>query len=340
MTCQLWKEAYCHDGESLEDMLPTTEQDADNSFKWHPYGSFDCSRGHLVSTDCSKVIKVDVQSYSFTDFVLVKNKYIDRIGFRLPSKIAEQIGKEVIKEQPIDAKKPVRKKYRSRPIQRSLTPHFDCCPETYHDITTKSKWRPIQCFVSLTDNFYPNTGGFEAVPGFHRQFRAWTQNGRRHKVQNSSQAHPRPCVGEYTHINPTHDRDIMIRVKHVPVEAGCAVFWDNRIPHGNAYRNDPADCNPAILNKIDRSDPTAMLLRSGARAVVYCSFLPDVDINRSFVCSQLEAWKLGRAPRVGDRWIKQEETEDGDRNGVVTSENAAELLTDLGRKLIGLDGWS
>jgi hypothetical protein len=77
MTCQLWKEAYCHDGESLEDMLPTTEQDADNSFKWHPYGSFDCSRGHLVSTDCSKVIKVDVQSYSFTDFVLVKNKYID-----------------------------------------------------------------------------------------------------------------------------------------------------------------------------------------------------------------------------------------------------------------------
>ncbi|KAL7509633.1 hypothetical protein ACHAXN_006575 [Cyclotella atomus] len=309
MSCQLWKEAYCHDGEKLEDMLPGTEQDADNSFKWHPYGSFDCNRGHL---------------------------YIDRIGFRLPSKIAEQIGEEVVKEQPSEAGK----KYRSRPIQRSLTPHFDCCPETYHDIANKSKWRPIQCFVSLTDNLHPNTGGFEAALGFHREFRSWTQNGRRNKVQSSQQSpHPRPCVGEYTHINPSHDREIMYRVQHVPVEAGCAVFWDNRIPHGNAYRNYPIDCNPDILNKVDCSDLTVLLQRSGARAVVYCSFLPDVDINRSFVEKQLVDWKLGRAPRVGDRWIKKDETEDGDKTDAVASGNTVDSLSDLGRKLLGLDEW-
>ena len=75
MTCQLWKEAYCHDGEKLEDMLPGTEQDADNSFKWHPYGSFDCNKGHLVSTGCSCMETLDSQrNYSFTVVLRIKNK--------------------------------------------------------------------------------------------------------------------------------------------------------------------------------------------------------------------------------------------------------------------------
>jgi hypothetical protein len=35
-------------------------------------------------------------------------------------------------------------------------------------------------------------------------------------------------VGEYTHLDPTLDRDIMGRITHIPVRAGSVVFWDNR----------------------------------------------------------------------------------------------------------------
>ena len=222
-----------------------------------------------------------------------------------------------------------KKSSRSRPIQRSLTPHFDCCPETYDDAINKNKWRPIQCFVSLTDNMHPNTGGFEAVPGFHREFREWTKNGRRHTDEDGGQHHPRPCVGEYTHINPTHDREILDRIQHIPVKAGCAVFWDNRIAHGNSYRNDPLDYNDATR----RND---VLTASGARAVVYCSFLPAVEINRDFVVRQLTDFNLGRAPKVGDRWISN--VSQSITSNVTDSALETEP-TDLARKLLGLAEW-
>lgn len=76
MTCQLWKEAYCHEGESLTDLLDeeknlddgenthdstndpinTFSEESDvqdgilgeKSFKWHPFGAFDCNKGYAV----------------------------------------------------------------------------------------------------------------------------------------------------------------------------------------------------------------------------------------------------------------------------------------------------
>lgn len=307
MTCQLWKEAYCN-GDTEEDV------------RWHPYGTFDCNRGYM---------------------------YIDRIGFRLPSKLAESIGERQLSNNSkattnaaSTTSKKQKKKKKSRAIQRSLTPHFDLCPETYQDATNKNKWRPIQCFVSLTDNLSPNTGGFECCPGFHREFHSWVQRGRRLSnndedgeiaVENNDMTSPpkqQPCVGEYTHV---HDRELMKRVQHIPVKAGSVVFWDNRLPHGNSYRNDNNYYDPTI------SSSTSLLDSCGARAVVYCSFLPDVAINREFVERQLIDWKLGRAPRVGDRWIKQddEDTDVDELRG-----NEMELnLSDLGRKLIGLEKW-
>ena len=70
MTCQLWKEAYYHNGEELNDVNLSCcklddaaadgddcnssrgddeVEDDDSSFKWHPFGSFDCSKGYMVS---------------------------------------------------------------------------------------------------------------------------------------------------------------------------------------------------------------------------------------------------------------------------------------------------
>lgn len=171
---------------------------------------------------------------------------MDRIGFRIPTQIAESIGKQLYTASmaahpgtTTESKRMMtskRKDKRARPIQRSLTPHFDCCPETFDGTTERrGKWRPIQCFVSLTENMQPSTGGFEAVRGFHREFRAWVKRGRRsigvtHDDDAPSKRgpRPRPCVGEYTHLDPTLDRDIMERITHIPVRAGSVVFWDNR----------------------------------------------------------------------------------------------------------------
>lgn len=217
--------------------------------------------------------------------------------------------------------------------------------------------------MSLTDNIYPNTGGFEAVPGFHREFHSWVQHGRRRimkeddddsptKQQHQQPQHPRPCVGEYTHVHPMYDHDILSRIQHIPVKAGSVVFWDNRIPHGNSFRNDPISVvdNDVDVNNDNRFNNDALSI-SGARAVVYCSFLPDVHVNRTFVSNQLLDWKLRRPPRMGDRWIRHHNSDGGKSvNEKETTESAArgekidilettQTLTKLGKQLIGLIDW-
>jgi ectoine hydroxylase-related dioxygenase (phytanoyl-CoA dioxygenase family) len=272
-TCELWEAAYCHHGESRDEL------DDSHIFKWHPHGPFNCKRGYM---------------------------YIDRIGYRIPTAMAEQLGASTGK-----------KSKKAKPIQRSLTPHLDCCPDNLFS-QKASKWRPIQCFVSLTDNLEPNTGGFEAALGFHKTFHKWIRP--RSAVKNVS--FPAPCIGEYTHIRPKEDRDVMALIQHIPVRAGSAVFWDNRIPHANAYQND----------------------QSEVRAVVYCSFLPDIKLNREYVRRQLYNYQRRIPPT--DQWINTTERvvescrmyrEEEHEQDVESA--AAAASASLRRKLLGLDPW-
>lgn len=284
-----------------------------------------------------------------------RRQYIDRICYRIPTALAERLGQRRAGTDPppaADANQAASKKQQRRKarqaIQRSLTPHFDCCPEEQREAAGKTKWRPVQCFVSLTDNLGPNTGGFEAAPGFHREFRAWAENGRRPSGGRAEEAasppahapRPQPCVGEYTHLSPSHDRALMQRVRHVPVRAGSAVFWDTRIPHANAYRNDPSPVGPdAGENEGTAAAAAGARGAAGARAVVYCSFLPDVAVNRRFVRRQLADWQGRRAPRVGDRWIRQEEAEHRDPGADEEDALALWKPTALGERLLGLVDW-
>jgi len=260
VTTQLWEAAFlCRDDAAQErDAVPEDER-----FRWHPYGAFDCQTGYC---------------------------YIDRIGYRIPTKLAEQLGAEVETEQPQSGKK-IKTRRPRQALQRSLTPHLDCCPDNMYE--NKTKWRPIQCFVSLTDNLLPKTGGFEAVRGgFHRNFDTWakyrpptvfaSKKGNGIDATTITTSISAPCVGEYTHIRPKEDRNVMQRIQHVPVKAGAAVFWDNRVPHANAYRHD------GVV----------------PRSVVYCSFLPDIALNRMYVRRQLANWMEGRQP--ADPWIRPE----------------------------------
>ena len=295
ITKQLWRECYCHEGEEMNDLSE------DEQYKWHPFGKFNPDIGHA---------------------------YIDRIGYRLPTKLAEELGRKIGAEAQskgdcdgstcsrngntntnTNTNKNSRRK-RSRPIQRSLTPHLDLCPDTFYSSENKGKFRPIQCMVSLTDNLEPNTGGFEAVRGFHHEFASWTNC--RHpslvKTANGEQQISPPCLGEYTHIRPNEDCEVFKRVEHIPVRAGDVVLWDNRLPHSNAYKH----------------------TGSVPRSVVYCSFLPDVNVNRKYVESQLGDFLALRKP--GDQWI--EESDEREVEDVHISSMGL-----LCRQLLGFDSW-
>jgi len=313
ITTELWRAAYSY---RKEDAAADAQNDGhqgdpqQSCWQWHPYGPFDCDKGYL---------------------------YLDRIGYRIPTALAEQLGTT----QP--NKKGENKK--TIPIQRSLTPHLDCCPDKFFD-EDNPKWRPIQSFISLSDTLEANQGGFEVARGFHRDFAHWAAHRpptvvvKRKKARPKHQPHetsyqettefPAPCVGNYTHIRPKEDAAVLQRVRHVPVPAGGAVFWDNRLPHANAYRH----------------------LGATPRAVVYGSFLPDVPVNRTYAARQLENWKRGRNPT--DQWIVVPDNNDDKIPGCSSSNIEGEessllldqqrrmdnvLSTPLARKLAGLEPW-
>ena len=248
--------------------------------KMHSFGPFDCSKGYI---------------------------YMDRIGYRIPTELAKTIGTK------------------SRPIQRSLTPHLDCCPpHTLHyspgdkididnngngNIPLLSKWRPLQSMISLTSNERPNTGGFEAVKGFHQTFYEWTLN--RLPTIRGDKSYPAPCIGQFTPIRPREDRNVIEKMEHIPCKAGSVVIWDYRIPHANARRNDSNE----------------------SRAVIYASFLPDVDLNRRYVERQLNDFRKNKHPT--DQWIDPSEN-DCDVDRVFQDDNE---FTTFEKKLLGIEKW-
>ena len=163
-------------------------------------------------------------------------------------------------------------------------------------------------------------GGFEAVlGGFHRTFDDWARNRNAKsdaEVSEDGVITAAPCLGEYTHIRPNEDIEVMKRIRHISVRAGSAVFWDNRIPHANAYRNNYA---------------------SLARAVVYASFLPDIELNRQYVKNQLKAWKT-RQP-IRDQWNHiPDEVLQNDQSGKNAYSNE-DIFDDLGKRLMGIEPW-
>lgn len=183
--------------------------------------------------------------------------YIDRICYRLPSPLSAALGKN-----------------KKTPLQRSLTPHLDCCPpERFQG----RKWRPIQAFVALTDTLLPDEGGLEVCPGMHIGFDQWAASRPSNK-DNS----PPPCVGQFTPIRPREDADIISRMTHVPCRAGDLVCFDNRLAHANALHNNS----------------------SHPREAVYIGLLPAIDLNRRYAEEQLNMFQQGILPN--DQWHSSE----------------------------------
>ena len=141
--------------------------------------------------------------------------YIDRICCRVPDAISNMHTGTMKKKCA---------------LQRSLTPHLDCCPQRLFEEI--NKWRPIQMFLALTDTMDKDQGGFEACYGHHRNFKEWVSNRK-----GSGPNKEAPCVGAFTPIRPIEDSDVISRMQHVPCAAGDLVVWDFRIPHANSRYN-------------------------------------------------------------------------------------------------------
>lgn len=213
--------------------------------------------------------------------------YLDRTGFRVPDHISQRHAKG------------------KRPLQRSLTPHLDCCPSALYSSDKQVKrWRPIQSFIALTDNHTPNTGGFECVKGWHREFQAWAQ--RRKPCGKTGK--PAPCVGDFTPIRPEEDADVIARFAPVLYPAGSVVAFDWRIPHANAARH----------------------VGEAPRQVSYGSFLPDVPVNRVYAQRQRERFLAGMQP--DDQW-----KEDKDRKELYVHGEGGDVFpfSELGLQLLG-----
>ena len=264
----------------LSELWEHTYATASDPLYDHPFGPFDPHKGFM---------------------------YIDRVCYRLPDTISS------INNNGNNIKK-------AKSLQRSLTPHIDCCPhKMFQSVGDKSynKWRPIQAFIALTDTPDAQMGGFEACRGFHREFNDWTKTrvGGTTTIQkgleNYSDDHPRdpetappPCVGQFTPIRPKGDEDILQRFQHIGCHAGDLVLWDYRIPHANSYHNN--------------SDHP--------REVVYIGLLPHIDINQQYARSQLEGYNQGNVPT--DQWHECKTKQPCDYN-----------FSPLGRKLMGIDTW-
>ena len=243
--------------------------------------------------------------------------YCDRVGYRLP----DALNINTATATATGSKK-------KRKIQRSLTPHLDCCPQTFHG-EKESKWRPIQGLVALTDTLVKNEGGFECIPGFHKEFDSWVENRGVNVNVNAVDADSggdlnlnlnqsidpseAPCVGEFTPLRPgsltanNNDQALLNRMQHIPLKAGDFLLWDNRLPHANAFRND----SPNV------------------REVVYVSYLPDVEVNRAYASEQRERFLNNQPPN--DMWV------DGGGGEGVRGAEKLENLSPLCKQLMHLD---
>ena len=267
-------------------------------------------------------VENDVWSHPFGNFDdEIGYAYIDRVCYRLPESYNYSIHDQ--SNSINGGNSDVRgKKKRDRHLQRSLTPHLDCCPHKLFEektVLNAVKWRPIQAFVALTDCTTPNHGGFEACYGLHHDFNNWAHNRPADNVSRittttTTTTGEAPCKGDFTPIRPGLDVSVLEGMQHVSVPAGGLCLWDNRIPHANA--------------RFNHGEP---------REAIYVSILPAVSCNKRYAKEQLKALQQGIAP--GDQWREKKKQMLSASNKVVIGTDYHYSFNPLARKLLLMESW-
>jgi hypothetical protein len=154
--------------------------------------------------------------------------YIDRICWRLPDIIRPEGG---------------------------LGLHIDRRPGL-NGFKNIKKYRPIQGFVALTDQYGSNSGGLKLVKGFHKIFNEYFEKDTNKSIWGES--------GEFYRLNSKSYANLQNKLENIDVPAGALVLWDNRLPH-------------ATCEKLAGYD---------TREVIYMSYIPNVSINVKYIQEQ------------------------------------------------------
>ena len=227
--------------------LPSNRLDTDGRPLWGtPYGKF------LRDNDTGQ---------------LTAFPYIDSLNFRLPTTLASYSKKNGRRVQ----------------FQRHIAAHADVnFWNMYGGKKGRTRWRPFQAFLALTDNKKSDkedfmSGGLEVVSGFHRGALSFFKNIPEGYGQSNEQfVYNREFCGGVK-MAETNDTDngknqnktfqsIRTRFERLNYPAGSFVIWDWRIPHRQQERNDGLE----------------------AREVVYTSFLPDINVASKFTLEPSE----------------------------------------------------
>ena len=185
------------------------------------------------------------------------------------------------------------------------------------------RWRPIQLFLSLTDNLEPNTGGFECVKGFHKQFYKYFANKNSNNIIDSNNNNNNQvCVGDFIRLLPKEDETILNQFKHISYKKGSLILFDWRTPHANAR-----------FNKSEN-----------VRKVIYTGFLPNVPLNQQYAKQQLDCFLKKTVPP--DFWgnehytsILMNSNSNNFSNLIENQINPDYTFTKLGKKLMGIEEW-
>ena len=116
------------------------------------------------------------------------------------------------------------------------------------------KWRPIQSFISLTDQYGSGGGGIKVVSGFHKQ------------LDESFINYHQEGGGEFCRLNNKIHCKLHKKLEPLNVPKGSIVFFDNRLPH-------------ATCDNLSGND---------TREVIYFSYIPCVKQNAKYLLSQTE----------------------------------------------------
>lgn len=148
--------------------------------------------------------------------------YIDRICWRLPDHILEEGG---------------------------LNLHLDRNPWNQF---LASKYRPVQGFISLTDQYGSESGGLKVVKGFHKKINEYFKQS-----YNETEA---KSTGAFYRLHDKSHTKLQSELQQIDAPAGSLVIWSNSLPH-------------ATCQKLTSFD---------SREVLYLSYLPNIEINKKY----------------------------------------------------------
>ena len=173
-----------------------------------------------------------------------------------------------------------------------------------------TKWKPIQSFVALTDQYGSNSGGLKVVKGFHHRINDYFAANTIEQGEN----------GEFYRLNSKSHAMLAKELQPINAPKGSLVCWDNRLPHATCQHLDGHD----------------------TREVVYVGWLPNIELNKKYCQQQLDhiraniappAYYEPRATEISDLVAKSqvERMERSDRNW------AEEELSQRQKSMIGID---